>query len=729
MAANDYIRTVNITPLGTSYSWDTPPDWITISRVGTTDEWTITVAPNNGPERDAILTVRHANSTTVDTINVNQSAGAGLPDPTATPVPAPTATPVPAPTATAVSSSSGSGGGAGPTATPVPAPTATPVPPTAVPACTSTGSSIALSNFVFNKNTSEITGDIAITMDTWSSNSTVHVDVMGTGGGGFDNDGSAVLVSPASSQLGPGKTITGSFAIQDDAWGYGDTVTIKGTLFLCSNPQAVVEEAFAIQLEFVEPTATPVPAPTATAVSSSSGSGGGAGPTATPLPNLSVAINNNGVNVSSVTLDDFNNGPGSSVTKSFSYTNTATTTNQVPTIISKDSRYNVQFVYGTSVAGNVVGSCIITSLNGGAKFPISIILDPLVIAHPDNSNIRYTLGVTLSQGTLVVIEPTATPVSSGSGSGAGPIAAGFLEDAYTDQPISEYSINVGQGFNLYMHSNVAWRLEFSNSNLYNDGDSSGPPYTDAYDHELGTFDGIKAGTTLINLVNDANGAVLDTVTVTISPTPLPTSVSSGSGGGAGAAATPVPYPTATTYVSTGGGGGYGGGCHIAGELITMANGSKKPVEDLKVGDVLLSLDINGLSDDETTHHNFNISVSDYSDTYVPTVIKSIKVDSYHKYHNINDGLLKITQEHPILIRTTDNRIMFKRAEHVSIGDHMLNESEEWIVVNSNELIETEPFTTWTLDVEEKDVYFANGISVHNAVAELKADDEDAPNEL
>ncbi|MDC0008878.1 hypothetical protein OAE73_00795 [bacterium] len=120
--------------------------------------------------------------------------------------------------------------------------------------------------------------------------------------------------------------------------------------------------------------------------------------------------------------------------------------------------------------------------------------------------------------TATPIVPTPTPYSSGSGSGTGSgtiIAAGFLEDAYTDQPISEYSINVGGSFNLYMHSNVAWRLELSNSKLYNDGDTSGPPYTDAYDHELGSFDAITSGTTLIHLVNNANNAILDTVTVTI----------------------------------------------------------------------------------------------------------------------------------------------------------------------------------------------------------------------
>ena len=126
MAANDYTRTINITPLSTSYTWSTPPSWITITRQGNTNSWTITIAPNNGASRNATLSVNHSNGVTTDSIEVIQEAGyssgsgGGAGIPTATPNP-PTATPSP---------TSGSGGGAG-------IPTATPNPPTATPSPTS----------------------------------------------------------------------------------------------------------------------------------------------------------------------------------------------------------------------------------------------------------------------------------------------------------------------------------------------------------------------------------------------------------------------------------------------------------------------------------------------------------------------------------------------------------------------------------------------------------------
>jgi hypothetical protein len=106
MAANDYTRSVSITPQSASYSWSTPPSWVTINRVGTSNDWTITIAPNSGIYRTTTIYVTHSNGVTTDSMNIIQEAVS-------------------------------SGGGAGPTATPV-QPTATPVPPTATPNPTAT---------------------------------------------------------------------------------------------------------------------------------------------------------------------------------------------------------------------------------------------------------------------------------------------------------------------------------------------------------------------------------------------------------------------------------------------------------------------------------------------------------------------------------------------------------------------------------------------------------------
>lgn len=344
MAANDYTRTVNITPLGTTYAWDTPPSWITITRVGSSNDWTITVSANGGSARSATLTVRHDNGSTTDTISVSQ-AGGGAGVPTATPVP-------------------------NPTATPVPNPTATPVP---------------------------------------------------------------------------------------------------------------------------NPTATPNPTPT---------SGAGAGvPTPTPVP-----------------------------------------------------------------------------------------------------------------------DPTATPV----------------------------------------------------------------------------------------------------------PNPTATAVPPSSGGGAGVpTATPVPNPTATAFVFTGGGGGGGGGCHIAGEMITMANGETKAIENIQVGDQLLSFDIHGYSYDHELYQNWSSHIDNFSGEFTSVQVNQVIVDTYTSYYNFNDGALKVTYEHPILIKDINGMVSWKIARDASVGESMLNENNQWVSINTKSYVETgTPFSTWTLDVENEDVYFANGILVHNYEDELGKDSGD-----
>ena len=238
---------------------------------------------------------------------------------------------------------------------------------------------------------------------------------------------------------------------------------------------------------------------------------------------------------------------------------------------------------------------------------------------------------------------------------------------------------------------------------------------------------------------------------TVQPTPQPTSGSgSGSGpvatpiptiqltpfatldsgigsgtGGSGAIATPLPtvQPTATPVTSSGTGGG-GGGCHLIGDLLTLANGETKAVENIVLGDALLSLNITGLGDDGVIFKQFDVATADYSDSYTNAIVSNITVDSYGSYYSINNGSLKLTHEHPVLIKTKDERAVFKNISNVIVGDSMLSQDNEWISVISNELINTGvQFTTYSFDVENKDVYFASQYLVHNVEQELSREDK------
>jgi hypothetical protein len=439
MAANDYTRTVSITPISTAYSWDTPPSWITITQVGSTDNWTIRIAVNTAASRTATLTVRHDNTSTTDTIAVSQAAG----------------------------TSSGSGGGAGPTATPAPSPTSVPNP--------------------------------------------------------------TATASPTATPVPPTPV----------------------------------------------PSATPIP-PTPIPPTSSGGAG-----YAMSFPNGDTSF----------FIDDTQGAGNGTDAVTFGMTGTGSEGSIVPTIISQDSRITVSMQYGVYMGGLHRGSINITSNDPGSSTPQGLILSNLVLAHALDNSATASLSGNLTQ------------------------------------------------FNLGSHS----------------------------------------------------------------PTPFPS-------------ATPFAFPTATPYSSGGGGGG--GGCHLAGEMITMSNGEKVAIENISAGDSLLSVKINGMSNEELAYESWSSNINAFSIDYTSVNIQTVKVDTYTSYYNFNNDALKITFEHPILVKTSDNLVLFKIAKDVNVGDNFLNENNEWISIVTKVLIEdVAPFTTYTIDVEPEDTYFANGVLVHNIVNE------------
>ena len=446
----DYTRTVSITPVSTSYSWDATPNWITITRVSVnSDDWTITLQENTGDARSATLTVRHANSTTVDTITVNQAEGVGVPDPTATPVPTSVPTATPAPTNV-------------PNPTPVP-PTATPVPPTATPVPT---------------------------------------------------------VQPT-----PGPNPTFTFA----------TNTTSGNRFIFA-----------------------------------------------------------------------------------------------PSSLNTDVSYTIVADGNTSPAA------------------------------PSNFS---TNGVSGSNQT----GPTVTNNSN--------VFTGTYRFTKTFSPIADLNVNC----------------------------TVSAPY--------GTSD-----TWYCTL--EADSGPKNTAT------PSPTN-SSGSGSGSGPTATPIPNPTATPVPSSTpsySGGGGGCGCHVAGELLTLANGETKLVEDVVVGDNLLSVNFDGFSLDGEWK-SWKRREETLGSVYTNTTVTNVTVLEFDKYYDFNNGLLKITEEHPVLVKDTVGDIYFKQVRDIVNSDWLLNEDNEWVDITSIELIAVpERFTTYSFNVEEADVYFANGIIVHN-VEDLEEDRE------
>jgi len=156
-----------------------------------------------------------------------------------------------------------------------------------------------------------------------------------------------------------------------------------------------------------------------------------------------------------------------------------------------------------------------------------------------------------------------------------------------------------------------------------------------------------------------------------------------------------------------------GPCHVEGTVMNLADGTTKLVEDLQVGDVLASYDITGLGDDETesTWEEYSSQINQFSASSSSATVTRVIAGQHTAYHNFNNGLTKVTGEHPILIMSVGNDISFKQAADVIVGDSFYT-ANGWVEVTSTEYV-TETVNTYSIDVETEDVYMADGILFHN----------------
>ena len=161
---------------------------------------------------------------------------------------------------------------------------------------------------------------------------------------------------------------------------------------------------------------------------------------------------------------------------------------------------------------------------------------------------------------------------------------------------------------------------------------------------------------------------------------------------------------------------YGGsGCFSIDTPITMADGYTKKIEDLSVGEEVLTLTLPTMPldfDDKDTWVDWETDTLDGAE-YTTTKLTDIMFDWYDKYYKINDRI-KVTFEHPFFIKH-NNKYEFKKTEELIPGDEILTDTSgsfTFETITSIEVIEEE-LETVNINVEPNDVYFAGGVLVHN----------------
>jgi hypothetical protein len=153
----------------------------------------------------------------------------------------------------------------------------------------------------------------------------------------------------------------------------------------------------------------------------------------------------------------------------------------------------------------------------------------------------------------------------------------------------------------------------------------------------------------------------------------------------------------------------GGGCLVYGTKVLMYDGSLKNVEDLIIGDIVKSIAINGLNPNiEMNWEGWLTNDFQYEDGL--SIITNIDDNSFDEYYVFNNKL-KATYEHPIFIKRGDT-YKFECAENITIGDYMFTSNNEFELISSIDIID-DYVQTININIEENDVYFADGVLVHN----------------
>ena len=155
--------------------------------------------------------------------------------------------------------------------------------------------------------------------------------------------------------------------------------------------------------------------------------------------------------------------------------------------------------------------------------------------------------------------------------------------------------------------------------------------------------------------------------------------------------------------------GGGGGCLVYGTMVEMGDGTFKKVEDLELGEVVKSLSIKDLDTNiENNWKEFYTNDFEYEEGL--SIITNIFDDSFTQYYVINNNL-KLTFEHPIFIKRAEV-CMFSQTENLVIGDYIFKENGEFELISSIDIID-DFVQTININIEENDVYFADGILIHN----------------
>ena len=162
---------------------------------------------------------------------------------------------------------------------------------------------------------------------------------------------------------------------------------------------------------------------------------------------------------------------------------------------------------------------------------------------------------------------------------------------------------------------------------------------------------------------------------------------------------------------------YGGvpSCLLFGSEVSKSDGSVVKVEDLNIGDEILSVSLQGSTDESSGDWTNDTFDKDITFTPHSASVQRVLYEFSDSYYNINSGSELITGEHHMLYRQAGNENWtWKTAPTFEVGDFLMDKSGNEIAISSVEInVDPDGYEVVQLDVEPDDFYIGKTFLVHN----------------
>jgi len=153
-------------------------------------------------------------------------------------------------------------------------------------------------------------------------------------------------------------------------------------------------------------------------------------------------------------------------------------------------------------------------------------------------------------------------------------------------------------------------------------------------------------------------------------------------------------------------------CVLKGTLITLEDDQTKEIENLKVGEKLLSYSVEGLENTQDKTELGKTKVSEYEGEFSYQLIKHIWKNDFEQYYMINNKL-GITEDHFVMCqRQGQDEYLWVPVEDLKLGDSLFKSDGDFEIINDIKTIDEEN-TVYNIQVNSIYSYFANGYLIHN----------------